>query len=70
MNKEKLKHLPFNLIFCVSSFILPFIFVSVFLTVDTHIAYIIAFYIYLNDVRISSQSDYLEEKIKQLETNK
>lgn len=67
MNKEKLKHLPFNFFFCLSSWFVPFLLITTWTTVSVWLAAGISFYIYLMDVRQSSENDYLEEKIKKLE---
>ena len=67
MNKEKLKHLPFNFFFCLSSWFVPFLLITTWTTVNVWSAAGISFYIYLMDVRQSSENDYLEEKIKKLE---
>lgn len=70
MNKEKLKHLPFNLLFCLPSWIGTFMLITIFTEVDFWIATMISFYFYLLDVTQSSENDYLEERIKKLEDNK
>ncbi len=67
MNKEKLKHLPFNFFFCLSSWFTPFLLITTCTEINTWLAAGISFYIYLMDIRQSSENDYLEEKIKKLE---
>jgi len=67
MNKEKLKYLVFNLFFCVTSWFIPFLLITEFISIDTWMAAVISFYIYLNDVMQSTKNDYMEEKIKKLE---
>lgn len=67
MNKEKLKYLPFNFFFCLSSWVVPFLFITTWTTVNIWLAAAISFYIYLMDVKQSSENEYLEEKIKKLE---
>jgi hypothetical protein len=69
MNKEKLKHLPINFFFCISSWLIPFSVIINLTSIDVWLAVGISFYIYLNDVKQSSENDYLEEKIKKLEDN-
>ena len=64
---EKLKHLPFNFFFCLSSWFAPFLLITTWTNVSVWLAAGISFYIYLMDVRQSSENDYLEEKIKKLE---
>jgi hypothetical protein len=67
MNKEKLKHLPFNLFFCLTSWVIPFLLITTWTDINTWLAAGISFYIYLMDVGQVSTNDYLEEKIKKLE---
>jgi len=67
MNKEKLKHLPFNFFWCVSSFILPFFILTEMANMNMLASIGIAFYIYFLDVKEQTNSDYLSEKIKKLE---
>ena len=67
MNKEKLKHLPFNFFFCLTSWFVPFLLITTWTDVNTSLATVISFYIYLMDVAQASTNDYLEEKIKKLE---
>ena len=66
MNKEKLKHLWFNLLWCITSFVLPFFYLT---TTGLKMEYIliISLYIYFSDVFQSSTNHYLEERIKNLE---
>ena len=67
MNKEKLKHLPFNFFFCLTSWLVPFLLITTLTDFNTWLAAGISFYIYLMDVIQASTNDYLEEKIKKLE---
>lgn len=67
LNKDKLKHLPFNLFWCLSSGLAPFFILKIF--TDMNIIYIllISVYMYLQDVKEITNIDYLEEKIKKLQ---
>lgn len=67
MNKEKLKHLPFNLFWCISSFILPFFILTEMAEMNTLASIGIASCIYFLDVKGQTDIDYLSEKIKKLE---
>jgi hypothetical protein len=67
MNKEKLKHLPFNFLWCIASFILPFFILNEIANMNTLASIGIAFYIYILDVKWHTDTDYLSEKIKKLE---
>jgi len=67
MNKEKFKHLPFNLFWCVTSFILPFFILTEMANMNTLASIGISFYIYFLDVKWQTDTDYLSEKIKKLE---
>ena len=70
MNKDKLKHLPFNLFWCASSFIVPFFILIDVGQFNTPVSILIAFYIYFLDVKGQTDTDYLSEKIKNLEDGK
>ena len=70
MNKDKLKHLPFNFFWCASSFILPFFILTEMAQMNTLASIGIAFYIYFLDVKGQTDTDYLSEKIKKLEDAK
>ena len=65
MNKEKLKHLPFNLLWH-----LPMLFgIVVFLlfyTSDWSLIILISTYVYLTTVKNSMLEDYYDEQLKQL----
>jgi len=67
MNKQKLKYLPYNFLFCITSWFVPFLILSQYTSVDIYLTIIISSYIYLNDVAQSSKNDYFEERIKKLE---
>lgn len=67
MNKEKLKHLPFNFFWCASSFILPFVILTEIAQMNTLASIGIAFYIYFLDIKGQTDTDYLSEKINKLE---
>ena len=67
MNKDKLKYVPFNLFWCISSFLVPFVLVSQILTFDTLDSALVALYVYLIDVRNQTDMDYLTNKIESLE---
>ena len=70
INKEKLKLLPFNFFFCLTSWFVPFLLITTWTDVNTWLAVGISFYIYLMDVGQATTNDYLEEKIKKLEDAK
>lgn len=63
---KKLHYVPFNMFFCISSFLLPMVVLS-FIPIDLWESVAISLYIYLKDVQYESQNDYLEAKIKKLE---
>ena len=67
MNKDKLKYVPFNLFWCISSFLVPFVLASQILTFDTLDSALVALYVYLIDVRNQTDMDYLTNKIESLE---
>ena len=67
MNKDKLKYVPFNFFWCISSFLVPFVLASQILTFDTLDSTLVALYVYLIDVRNQTDMDYLSEKIESLE---
>ncbi len=69
MNKDLLKHLPFNLFWCASSFITPFLILPYMLQIDIIDCIMISLFIYLLDVKWQTHVDYLSEKIKKLESN-
>ena len=52
---------------CVSSFLLPFLILTDLGKLDTLASIGISFYIYFLDVKSETNSDYLSEKIKNLE---
>lgn len=68
--KERRKHLPFNLFWCVGSFILPFVILSELAQINTLASIGLAFYIYFLDVTHQTNFDYLREKIDKLEDDK
>lgn len=67
MNKEKLKYLPFNFLWCVLSFIVPFFILTELAQINILASIGIAFYIYFLDVNGHTNDDYFSEKIKKLE---
>jgi hypothetical protein len=67
MNKDKLKYVPFNLFWCISSFLVPFVLASQILTFDNLDSALVALYVYLLDVRNQTDMDYVTEKIENLE---
>lgn len=67
MNNRKIKHLPINFLFCISSFLSPFFLISSFTEINIYLATVISFYIYLTEVKQSCENDYLDERIKYLE---
>ncbi len=67
MNKEKLKHLPLNFFFSLTSWFIPFSLITTWTDISYWLAAGISFYIYLTDVVQATTNDYLEEKIKKLE---
>jgi len=66
-NNEKLKHLPFNLFWCLSSGVMPFFVLKAFTDISIIPILVISFYLYLLDVKETTNVDYLEEKIKKLQ---
>lgn len=67
LNKGKLKFLPFNLLHSLSVFALTYFIMVILLSIPTWSAFIIALYVYFLNVIDSSNSDYLEARIKKLE---
>lgn len=67
MNKEKLKYLPFNIFWCILSFIVPFFILTEMTQINILASIGIALYIYFLDVKEQTDIDYLSEKIKKLE---
>jgi hypothetical protein len=67
INKEKLKFLPFNLILCLTDWILPFLILTQLTSLDIYLSILISTYIYLNNVVQTCNNDYLEARIKKLE---
>lgn len=70
MNKEKLKHLPFNIFWCASSFILPFYILTETAQMNTVASVGISLCFYLLDIKGQTDTDYLSERIKKLEDEK
>ena len=66
MNKDKLKYVPFNLFWCISSFLVPFVLANQILTFDNLDSALVALYVYLIDVRNQTDMDYLSEKIENI----
>jgi hypothetical protein len=64
MNKEKLNSIPFNLFWCLSTLSISYVVLSL---MSVNYPFYLAFVIYLIDVKYSSNNDYLEDKIKNLE---
>lgn len=67
MNKEKRKHLPFNFFWCWTSWFVPFAICASLVKLDIWISILISTYVYLTDVFNTTDKDYLEERIKELE---
>jgi hypothetical protein len=70
MNKQKLKYVPFNFFWCISSFFIPFFILVDMLNFDLLESSLAALYVYLSDVKNQSDIDYLTERIKKIENNK
>ena len=70
MTKErsKISFLPFNMLFCISSFVVPFFLCSAF-DVDMSVSLIISMYAYLTDVNNQTSNDYLKHCIDLLREN-
>ena len=62
MNKEKLKHLPFNLFYCLNSFTIPFLILDILLNVNWLVSLIFSLAIYLRDISQETSKDYLKEE--------
>lgn len=61
--KEKLKHLPVNLVFSLGSFVIPFTILDM-IQANVYLSFFIALVIYLNNAMMGSKIDYLDEQIK------
>jgi len=70
MNKSKLKYVPFNMFWCVTSFIFPLFILMEILNFGLLESSMVALYVYLLDVRNQSELDYLSERVKELEDNR
>jgi len=62
MNKEKLKHLPINLLLNIGIFGMAFLPMNL-LTDNIVLSIFVAFTVYLHSVRVDALLDYLEEQI-------
>ena len=69
INKEKLKLIPFNLLFCISTFGL-ILFVGIISNTNWYISMIISFVAYIYDVRITCDIEYLQNQIKENKQSK
>jgi len=69
MSKDKLKHMPFNLFWCLPTFIVSFFILTEILKFGTLESSMVALYIYLTDVRNQTDVDDLSERVKDLEDN-
>lgn len=67
MNTDKIKHLPYNLFWCISSFLIPFYILTGIGELNFYASIGISFYIYFLDIKGQTDTDYLSEKIKNLE---
>jgi hypothetical protein len=67
MNKDKLKYVPFNLFWCSSSFLIPFVLASQILNFDNFDCILVGFYVYFRDVINQTDIDYLSNKVKNIE---
>ena len=65
--KEKRKFIPFNLIWCFSSFIIPFIVLTNLFNFPNWPSAFLSLYLYIQDIYTEGQINYLEEKIGKLE---
>lgn len=70
MNKQKLKYVPFNFFWCISSFFIPFFILMEVADFRIFESSIISIYVYLLDVMKQTDMDYLNERIKNLEEKK
>ena len=61
--KEKLKHLPVNLVSSLGSFVIPFTILDM-IQANVYLSFFIALVIYLNNAMMWSKIDYLDEQIK------
>jgi hypothetical protein len=69
MNKKKLKHLPINLLFSVTTFCLSLFALSMFTTLPTWQQALISLAIYFFDAVRNSEIDYLQEQIDEINKN-
>lgn len=70
MTKErsKISFLPFNMLYCIASFMVPFGLCSAF-NIDMSVSLIISMYAYLTDVNNQTSNDYLKHCIDVLREN-
>lgn len=64
MNTEKIKHIPFNILWCIGSFLVPMCVFDMMLDVGLLPSIIISGCIYMLDVIHTTDTDYLLEKIE------
>jgi hypothetical protein len=69
MIRKKLSYIPINMVTSLSSWFFPFLVLTEFTTIDDRMAIIVSTYIYLARVFQASELDYLEDRIKKLESN-
>lgn len=70
MNTEKIKHIPFNILWCIGSFFIPMHVFDIMLDVGLLPSIIISLYIYILDVKHTTDTDYLLEKIEEHKSEK
>ena len=67
MDRIKLKHFKFNLFWCLSSFMIPFLALYQIEQMNVWASAMIGFYIYFLDVKGQTDSDWISERVKILE---
>lgn len=65
--KEKRKFIPFNLLWCFSSFIVPFMVLTSLFNFPNLPSFFLSLYLYIQDIYTEGQVNYLEEKVGKLE---
>jgi hypothetical protein len=65
--KKKLQRIPFNMLWCITSFFIPMSIMNLF-DVDFKIQILISSYLYFTDIANQCKIDEIEERLKELET--
>lgn len=67
IRKDRLKHLPFNFFWCLTSFLGVFVILNSFANLPLIACVLIAFVTYLIDVRITTDFDCVDDRMERME---